>query len=75
MKNITKHVGTLTILERLPSSYYGNPRYRLSVDGVKCRTAPDAALGYSVTNYDGKQVIATIGTFYGKTTLNTLKGV
>ncbi len=75
MKNITKHVGTLTILERLPSSYNGNPRYLLSIDGIVCRTAPDSSYGYSVTNYDGKQVIAPIGTFYGYLTLNTLKGV
>lgn len=75
MKNITQHKGILKIIKRLESSYFGNPRYLLSVDGVTCRTAVDSSLGYSVTNHDGKEVIATIGTHYNNATLDTLKGV
>ena len=75
MKNITRHTGTLEIVERCKSSLNGNPRFLLRVDGVTCRTAADSALGYSVQNYDGAQVVATIGTHYGTTTLHTLKGV
>lgn len=75
MKNITQHTGTLKIIKRLDSSYYGNPRYLLSIDGFTCRTAIDSMLGYSVTNYDGKEVTATIGTHYNNATLDTLKGV
>jgi len=74
MKNITEHTGKLEIISRLPSSFYGNPRFLLSVDGITCRTAPDAMLGYSVQNFDGREVIATIGMHYGNATINTLKG-
>jgi hypothetical protein len=72
MKNITRHTGKLEIIERLPSSYYGNPRYLLRVDGFTCCTAVDSSLGYSVTNYDGQQVTATIGTHYGRATLDNI---
>jgi hypothetical protein len=75
MKNITSTIGTLEVLKRLPSSYFGNPRYLLSINGVTCKTAVDSSYGYSVTNFDGKQVQATIGTHYGSATLNSLKGI
>lgn len=73
MKNITQHTGILTVIGRLPSSLNGNPRYELEIDGISCRTAVDCNMAYSVTNYDGKKVIATIGTHYGYATLNSLK--
>lgn len=75
MKNVTLHNGKLEVLARLPSSYFGNPRYLIRIDGFTCKTAVDSSYGYSVTNFDGKQVEATIGTHYGAATLNTLKGV
>lgn len=75
MKNITRHIGKLEILARLPSSYFGNPRYLLRIDGFTCKTAVDSSYGYSAPNFDGKQVEATIGTHYGAATLNTLKGI
>jgi len=74
MKNITQHTGTLEILSRLPSSINGNPRYLIKVDGFTCKTPVDSSYGYCVTNYEGKQVQATIGTHYGTATLNSLKG-
>ena len=73
MNNLTRHTGTLNILERLPSSYYGNPRFLVCIDGFTCRTAPDSAYGYSIQNMDGKLVVATIGTYYGHATINTLQ--
>ncbi len=69
MKNQTEHVGTLEIIERLPSSFYGNPRYLCRVDGWTCRTPPDSSLAYALPNWDGEQVRAIIGTYYGKPTL------
>ena len=75
MKNISCHIGTLSIIQRLPSSVNGNPRYLLSVNGVICKTSVDSSYGYSDTNFDGKQVEATIGTHYGSATLKSLKGV
>lgn len=74
MKNITQHTGTLNIVKRLPGSYYGNPRYLVRIDGFTCKTIVDSSLGYSITNHDGKQVTATIGTHYGTAHINTLKG-
>lgn len=73
MKNITSHIGTLTVVSRLPSSRNGNPRYLLNVDGFTARTAVDSPHGYSVPNYDGRHVEATIGTHYGNATLDSVK--
>lgn len=74
MKNITRHTGILRVLKRLPSSINGNPRYLISIDGFICKTAVDSMYGYSVTNYDGRQVSATLGTHYGTTTLDRIFG-
>jgi hypothetical protein len=73
MKNITHHTGKLEVIQRMPSSFNGNPRYLLRIDGHTCCTAVDSMHGYSVTNYDGQIVQATIGTHYGRATLNTIK--
>lgn len=74
MRNISRHTGTLEVIQRLPSSTNGNPRYLLRIAGFICKTAVDSSLGYCVTNFDGKQVTATIGTHYGSATLDALKG-
>lgn len=72
MKNVSRHYGKLEIIKRLPSSTNGNPRFLLRVDGWTCRTAVDSSLGYEVQNFDGKQVVATIGTHYGNATLDSV---
>lgn len=73
MRSITRHTGTLQILQRLPSSYYGNPRYLALVDGHVFRTSVDSSLAYSLPNYDGKRVEVELGSHYGKLTLNALR--
>ena len=73
MKNVSVHVGKLEVIKRLKSSVNGNPRYQVYVAGFHCVTAPDSSLGYSVRNYDGKEVKATIGTHYGVVTLQTVE--
>lgn len=73
MRNVTRHFGKLEIVKRLPSSTNGNPRYLLKVDGWTCRTPVDSSLGYSITNFAGKHVEATIGTHYGVATLDSVK--
>jgi hypothetical protein len=73
MKNISRHVGKLEILDRLPSSTNGNPRYLLRVAGFTCKTPVDSMYGYSVPNYNGKDVVATIGTHYGTATLASVQ--
>lgn len=65
MKNVTTHKGTLDILTRLPSSASGNPRWLLRLDGWTCRTLVDSCEAYGITNLDGKQVTAELGTHYG----------
>jgi hypothetical protein len=73
MKNITRHTGKLNILQRLPNSYYGNPRFLVRVDGWTCKTTLDSAYSYAIENYNGKNVIATIGTHYGSAALDSIK--
>ena len=75
MRNITTHTGLLEIIERLPSSYYGNPRYLCRIDGHTCRTQTDSSIAYALPNFDGKQVRAEIGTHYGKATINNIWSV
>ena len=73
MKNITSHTGILLNIQRLKSSYFGNPRYLFVVNGYTIKTAVDSSHGYSITNYENKIVDVTIGSHYGSTTLNTIK--
>ena len=75
MHNITSHRGQLNIIKRLASSSNGNPRYLLTVDGFRCRTGVDSMHGYEVSNYDGRQVMATIGTHYGQATLEGIQAL
>lgn len=72
MKNRTIHEGTLHVLERLPSSVNGNPRYRAEVDGFKFNTQVDSSSAYSLPNHDEKRVRVVVGTHYGTTQLDTL---
>jgi hypothetical protein len=73
MKNLTSHNGKLEILKRLPNSRNGNPRYLLRVDGWTCRTPVDSSLAYGVTNFNGKNVKATIGSFRGVAMLDSVE--
>ena len=72
MKNIQLHTGTCEVIKRLPSSINGNPRYLVSIDGYHCKTPVDSTHGYGITNYNGKEVNATIGIHYGVATLDTI---
>ncbi len=65
MKNITTHKGTLEIIQRLPKSPNGNPRFLVRVDGRTCRTPIDSQIAYHLPNWDGKEVFAHVGTFRG----------
>jgi hypothetical protein len=72
MKNITRHTGVVSDIKRLPSSYVGNPRYSFMVDGYRVTTGVDSMHGYSITNYEDKQVKVTIGTHYNRLTLDSI---
>ena len=56
-------VGVISNIERVDTSYYGNPRYSFILDTgvelVRLQTEPNASLGYSITNYDNKKAIVS----------------
>jgi len=73
MKNITRHTGTVERLKRMESSANGNPRFSFTIDGYDVATGIDAMHGYAIQNFEGKECVATIGTHYGRLTLNSIK--
>lgn len=75
MKNVNQYTGKLEIIDRLNNSRNGNPRFMLKVGDVVCYTAVDSALGYSVSNYEGKEVTASIGLHYGKSTIQSISAI
>jgi hypothetical protein len=66
MKTVT---GTLKIIERLKNSYYGNPRYLVTIGDVKAYTKPDSSIAYWLPNFEGKTVKARVKHYYGKLTI------
>ena len=73
MKSISSVTGKLTVLNRLPSSHFGNPRYEVLIDNQTVATMVDASLGYGITNFDGKEVAAVIGTHYGRRSVQSVE--
>ena len=73
MKNRETYTGILTVVNRLPSSAMGNPRYLVEVNGVQAATTVDAMLGYGITNYDGKPVTTVFGMHYGRFSVDTVE--
>ena len=59
MRNIKKITGTLNVIKRLPLSNMGNPKYRVEINNEIFETKTNASLGYSITNFDNKKVIAS----------------
>lgn len=66
MKTVT---GTLKIIERLKNSYYGNPRYLVTIGGVKAYTKPDSSIAYQLPNFEGQTIKALVRQYYGKPTI------
>ena len=52
--------GVVVMIKRLKSSYFGNPRHQVKIDGVIFETGVDASLGYSIDNYRGRLVNAKV---------------
>lgn len=73
MKNITRHTGKLIVVKQIKCSSYGNPNFECIVDNVKFKTQNDSAYNYDIKNLEGKNVEVTVGTHYGKATLNTIE--
>lgn len=63
-------VGVISNIERVDTSYYGNPRYSFILDTgvelVRLQTEPNASLGYSITNHDNKKAIVSTRFYRGK---------
>ena len=55
-----KITGTLNVIKKLPLSKMGNPKYRVEINGIQFETITNASIGYSITNFDNKKVIATV---------------
>lgn len=75
MNAVSRHHGTIKITKQLKNSRMGNPRYEVLIDGYRCKTEPNSSLGCLIQNYDGKRVVATIGTLRGVQTLNNVEQV
>lgn len=72
-KEIIEITGTLEIVERLPLSYYGNPRYKARIGIYEFYTKTNSMLGYSITNYENKKVSVELGYHYNKLSLLDIK--
>ena len=70
-----KLTGKFNVVERLPNSANGNPRFLCMVDGVAFRTAPDSRFTPSITNYQDKIVTVKLRVFYARWTLAEIKEV
>lgn len=80
MKNIQEYTGKLIETVREKTSAMGNPRYTaliLTDSGyiVRATTTPNSALGYSVTNYENKNVTVETKISRGKVALLKIKEV
>ena len=70
MRNVTHHAGILKIIERLPNTTSGNPRYEVEIDGYRMVTKPDVSDAYLVSDLDGCPVEVLAGTHYGKLSIS-----
>ena len=72
-------VGTISNIERVDTSYYGNPRYRFILDTgselVTLQTEPNAMLGYSINNYENKKVICKTRYFRNKLCATSVEAI
>ena len=72
-------VGVISNIERVDTSYYGNPRYSFILDTggelVRLQTEPNASLGYSITNHDNKKAIVSTRFCRGKLCATYVKAV
>jgi len=52
--------GILNVIKKMPLSKMGNPKYRVEINGDIFETVNNAMLGYAITNYDNKNVVAQV---------------
>ena len=58
-----KITGTLNVIKKFPLSKMGNPHYVVSINNKIFETKPNASLGYWITNFDNKKVIASFKSY------------
>lgn len=61
--------GKLSSVERFDTSTFGNPRYIAVIDGEVFYTGVNSSMGYSISNYVGKNVSIEWGIKRGKKTI------
>lgn len=71
MRDTETYTGTISGMNRLPSSRNGNPRFLVTIhcdsgEILTARTMPDSMDGYTVRDFEGEHVTAAIGWHYGK---------
>ena len=52
--------GILNVIKKMPLSKMGNPKYRVEINNEIFETVNNAMLGYAITNYDNKNVVAQV---------------
>ena len=80
MKNTYTIIAKVIDTRRVGSSYYGNPRYLVTLrndsgDLFKAYTKPNSMLAYAINNSDYTEEFSpwTIGTHYNKTCLEAVQ--
>ena len=58
-----KIIGILNVVKKFPLSTMGNPRYKVQINNKIFETKSNASLGYSITNYDNRKVVASFETY------------
>lgn len=74
MHNRQTVTGRFHVLERLNNSYYGNPRFLVSIDDIVCRTMVDSGEAYGINNHRGAIVTADVGIHYGHRVIENIRG-
>lgn len=73
MKNEKTIIGVISNIERLNSSYNGNPRFSCDIDAVKHKTMVDCSTGYAIQNFKSGDIVqVTTGSHYG---IKSIRGI
>ena len=67
---------TIESYTRMPSSFYGNPRYRITfTDGTSAALAPNVSVAYEIGNHDMREGCAVDVTYNGRGTIDYMRAV
>lgn len=71
----TTVTGTLRVVERLRLSRLGNPAYLVAIGDRVYKTWPNGSIAYEITNFDGRDVRATLEPYRGQLALVDVESV